>query len=163
MSTPIDALIEAAMQDRPKAPQLTLTDDQIIARLKEAHEQLSEPTPDFQPGDIVQLKPALRSQRTMRAQPMLFMGFLDKPINPTDLIGFEDLGGNGAAYFVQDCRVGQMIANKDGAERLVYWLESTRDLQYYEPAAEKPATEDTTPAETDNPDQLSGFATEPAE
>lgn len=84
-----------------------LTDEQQIIRLQEFFAQVYEQKPEqFECGQIVWHKHPSLSSIEAAEHPMIFIEYLEDPINGTELArDVEDLSHSGSGGFV-DCRLG---------------------------------------------------------
>lgn len=142
----LEALVSEAATKRTRR----LTPDQVEARLLEAHATIHAAPPEtFEAGTIVWFKLPHLSPYRDAENPMVFAGYLDRPIAGTDLVTKPNQVGYALAAAMRDCRIGCLCGNDTYHQHLADSRELTatrppiRDTA--EEAAETPTAEDLAP------------------
>lgn len=147
ITTPPATLLAVLRETAQQQTRKPLTADQIEARLLEAYAAIHAAPPEvFAPGDIVWVKLPHLSPYRSPEDPLVFIGYLDKPIEGEELLGKPNHLSFAAAAATVDCRVGCLC----GGDSFHLHLIPSRDLtatRPHRPARAEAETEADGPVE----------------
>lgn len=129
-------LLDDAADQQREAP----TPDQVEANLREAYAAFHAiPAETFMPGDVAWQKLPHLSPYKNADRPVIFIGYLDKPIDGEELLGKPAHLGYANAAATVDCRIGCMC----GGDTFHLHLTDSRHLTATRPAPRASGEEET--------------------